>query len=438
MGRKTPGTNADAGSPSGREVTKPEKLSAIIELVRADLDKAATVVEVLDAQERAEGAYTAAKHAARFAKFKDAVAALRRVQFDALMLGIQAQCRIADEYDAGQASGSVAGHGGNRGNQFAKVGGSNLATLAEIGLTKDQIFQARRVRDFEAENPGALRVVLETLLKAGEEPTKAAILKAIPPKKPTEQPEPPAPAPPDNPPPPAASGNGTMPGYKPNGGHGPPPTPEPAPAPQPDATVPPATEPDTKAPKAGDASAATGFEPSEVELNNLRVRWKKGRNYFGTFFTELEQIQKKFNDDKAFEHWCFDKLRLGVSILTDCARLLNKTDAARVKEDLARAREVERKQKAAERAISAGVGTEADNKLIRRFNRFWADWIDDADAHTFTPEGKKWMIRQLYEASRAITATANDMALEFEAEAKGPTDSPSADQDDKGQGSQDK
>jgi hypothetical protein len=69
------------------------------------------------------------------------------MQADALVIEARAQCRLADAYDAAQAADEVAGHGGTRGNQYAKVIDENLGkpTLADIGPTKGEIHEAGRV-----------------------------------------------------------------------------------------------------------------------------------------------------------------------------------------------------------------------------------------------------------------------------------------------------
>lgn len=54
---------------------------------------------------------------------------------------------LAEEYDAAQERGEVAGHGGKHGNQFANVDTSNVATAADLGLRRDEIHEARKHRD---------------------------------------------------------------------------------------------------------------------------------------------------------------------------------------------------------------------------------------------------------------------------------------------------
>jgi hypothetical protein len=79
-----------------------------------------------------------ARHAAAF-----------RAKADALEIEALANRRLADEYAAAQGRSEVAGHGGKRGNQFAKVAGSDLGTIKDIGLTKQEMAEARQIRDAE-------------------------------------------------------------------------------------------------------------------------------------------------------------------------------------------------------------------------------------------------------------------------------------------------
>lgn len=81
--------------------------------------------------------------------------------------------RLADEYDAAQERGEVRTQGGNQTSK-AEVCGP-----AEIGLTHKDIHEARIVRDAENADPGIVRRTLDSLIDAGEEPTKAAVKRAI-------------------------------------------------------------------------------------------------------------------------------------------------------------------------------------------------------------------------------------------------------------------
>lgn len=155
-------------------------------MVRAAADalaRATTAAEVLDARDKAGVAYDTAKRTARLAKAKDAhdsvVAAAHRAQADALEIEAAAKRRLADEYDGAQARGEVQKHGGDR---SGKVSDGNLAPTAdEIGLTKKDVFEARQIRDVLATNPDAVKDALGEIIASGDEPTRAALKRAISP-----------------------------------------------------------------------------------------------------------------------------------------------------------------------------------------------------------------------------------------------------------------
>lgn len=138
------------------------------------LGAATTAAEVLDARDMAAMEYTSAKAAARFAKAKGAhdelVAAAHRAMADAAEIEAQAKRRLADEYDAAQARGEVAAHGGERGNQHAaNVPDGNVATVTDLGLTRKQVHEARQIRNAEAVSPGIVRRTLDQQLAEGKE-----------------------------------------------------------------------------------------------------------------------------------------------------------------------------------------------------------------------------------------------------------------------------
>jgi hypothetical protein len=126
------------------------------------------------------GAYDAAKKAARLSKAKGThdtlIAAAHRAQADALEIGAQAKRRLADEYDAAQERGEVAGPSDRHSNSRAEA---NKATATEIGLTHKEIHDARIIRDADAADPGIVRRVLDDKLERGEEPTRAAVREAV-------------------------------------------------------------------------------------------------------------------------------------------------------------------------------------------------------------------------------------------------------------------
>ncbi|MGR3732197.1 hypothetical protein [Limimaricola soesokkakensis] len=156
-----------------------QDLPGLIERASTMLASAKTAAEVLEAREMAGLAYDVAKRAARLHNAKtahdDLVAAAHRAQADALEIEAAAKRRLADEYDAAQARGEVKRNGGDR----SSVEDHNTASTADLGLRRDQIHEARLIRDAEANDPGLVRRTLDDRLERGEEPTRAALRKMV-------------------------------------------------------------------------------------------------------------------------------------------------------------------------------------------------------------------------------------------------------------------
>lgn len=157
-----------------------ENLPGLIDRAARMLAGAKTSAEVLEAREAAGLAYDVAKRAARLKHAKaahdDLVAAAHRAQADALEIEASAKRRLADEYDAAQARGDAASDGRPK-----TVGDDNgiPATCADLGLRRDQIHEARQLRDAEAADPGLVRRTLDDRLERGEEPTRTALRKMV-------------------------------------------------------------------------------------------------------------------------------------------------------------------------------------------------------------------------------------------------------------------
>jgi hypothetical protein len=155
-------------------------LPALIDRAATALANAKTAAEVLEARDMASIAYDMAKATARLGKAKqahdDLIAAAHRAQADALMIEAQAKRRLADEYDAAQERGEVAS--GRDGPGAGVLNGNAKATVADIGLTRKDIHDARVVRDAEAADPGVVRRTVEEAVAAGKEPTKAKVRRA--------------------------------------------------------------------------------------------------------------------------------------------------------------------------------------------------------------------------------------------------------------------
>jgi hypothetical protein len=156
-------------------------LPALIDRAARALSNARTSGEVLEARDAAQVAYDAAKLAGRMARAKKAhdevIAAVYRAQGDALLIEARAKMRLADEYDEAQDRGEVAGHGGGR--NFKVAGGNVEATAADLGLRRDEIHEARELRNAERAAPGVIEAAIQERVEARQEPTKAAVKQAV-------------------------------------------------------------------------------------------------------------------------------------------------------------------------------------------------------------------------------------------------------------------
>lgn len=157
-------------------------LPALVKRAADSLMSANTSAEVLEARDAAKVAYDAAKLAGRMARAKrahdDVIGAVYRAQADALLIEARAKARLADEYDAAQERGEVAGSG----YRSDLVGDDNEVrkpTASDLGLRRDEIHEARQVRDAEIASPGFLESAVEDRVSMGQEPTKAFVKERV-------------------------------------------------------------------------------------------------------------------------------------------------------------------------------------------------------------------------------------------------------------------
>lgn len=173
------------------EISVHQQIDGLPVLVQRAADAllaAKTSAEVLEARDVAGIAYTAAKIAGRLARAKQAhdslLSEVYRAQADAIRVVAGAKIRLADEYDAAQERGDVAGQ------DRTCVGTDNAPSTAEdIGLRRDEIHEARQIRDAERENPGLINRALDAMVKPEPthddpnpkpvEPTKAKLHREI-------------------------------------------------------------------------------------------------------------------------------------------------------------------------------------------------------------------------------------------------------------------
>ena len=57
--------------------------------------------------------------------------------------------------------------------------GNGKATAADLGLSRKDIHEARLIRDAEIVSPGIVKATIEEAIKAGEEPTRAKVRRAV-------------------------------------------------------------------------------------------------------------------------------------------------------------------------------------------------------------------------------------------------------------------
>lgn len=149
-------------------------LLALVDRAAAVLAGARTHAEVLEARNVAASVVDATKSFTKLAKRKQAadelIAAAYRIQADALEIEAQAKRRLADEYDAAQERGEVLKHG-----QRPEIGVTNLS---QIGVSPNEIFEARIIQEAEQADPGIIRRSLDDAIAKGEEPTRSILMRA--------------------------------------------------------------------------------------------------------------------------------------------------------------------------------------------------------------------------------------------------------------------
>ncbi len=154
-------------------------LPALIDSARKALDSARNSGEVLEALAMTRVAYDAAKSAGRLAKAKEAhdslLSEIYRAQADILMTEARGKMRLAEEYDAAQDRGEVAGPTGNNLRSEAE----RKPTAADVGLSRKDIHEARQIRDAERADPGITERTLNDIVGRGEEPTKAKLNREV-------------------------------------------------------------------------------------------------------------------------------------------------------------------------------------------------------------------------------------------------------------------
>lgn len=125
----------------------------------------------------ASGAYDQAKAAGGYAERVKASRTLvdkaRRLQADALKIEALSYCAMADAVDEAQDKGEII-----RTGRPKSVSDENTFTLDEVGIDRQHLHHARKLRNAEKANPGFVETIIETRLSEGLEPSRASLKKA--------------------------------------------------------------------------------------------------------------------------------------------------------------------------------------------------------------------------------------------------------------------
>lgn len=149
-------------------------LPSVIERARAlfsdgDVLKARLVAAAAGAEAKAQ-----ADIAARFGASQELVMKARRLQGDALLIESRCSIRMVDDYEAAQERGEAAKRGRPK-----KDAPASILQLGETGLTKQEIAEARRLRDAERGEPGIVERAIAARVAQGLEPTRRNLRHAI-------------------------------------------------------------------------------------------------------------------------------------------------------------------------------------------------------------------------------------------------------------------
>lgn len=135
--------------------------------------------DVIKARKVAARAYDQAAADVRFAEDVQASEQLmdkaRRLQADALLIEHRCKIAIADFWDAAQATGEAS----KGGRPKKTVSDENGFSAENVGLTRGEIHEARKLRDAERASPGLVERAIQARVEAGLAPTKAAVKAAI-------------------------------------------------------------------------------------------------------------------------------------------------------------------------------------------------------------------------------------------------------------------
>jgi hypothetical protein len=157
----------------------PKDLDAILTSARTMLAEATSAAQILNARERAQIAADIAKRMAQAKHAHDDVTnRARALQGDAVALIAWADTRLADEYAAAQERGEVQKPGGDR-KTIVPGGNNDPPTVADLGLSRKQMHNARIIRDAVKDDPDVIPKTIKKILSTGQQASLRGLVEAI-------------------------------------------------------------------------------------------------------------------------------------------------------------------------------------------------------------------------------------------------------------------
>ncbi|WP_156318444.1 hypothetical protein [Rhizobium sp. AAP43] len=146
------------------------ELVATIARARVCLDEGDAQAALLLSSGAYDKARAAGAYAARVKASRSLVDKARLMQADALKIEALAYCAMADTVDEAQAKGAI-----SRGGRPETVQGEDRFSLAEVGIDKRRLHEARSLRNAERQSPGFVERIVEARLEEGLEPSRASL-----------------------------------------------------------------------------------------------------------------------------------------------------------------------------------------------------------------------------------------------------------------------
>lgn len=154
-------------------VIETSELLATIKRAQSYLDDGDTQRALMLSSAAYDQAKAAGAYAERVKASRTLVEKARRLQADALKIEALSYCAMADAVDEAQDKGEII-----RTGRPKSVSDENTFTLDEVGIDRQHLHHARKLRNAEKANPGFVDDVIEARLSEGLEPSRASLKKA--------------------------------------------------------------------------------------------------------------------------------------------------------------------------------------------------------------------------------------------------------------------